>query len=217
MKNKKCPYCGRRIGYFTIFREKKHGIYKCARCKKESKIKIDLKMLLAFLGVVLLTVLYIVLWRNSSFYNDFSGILPPVIILLVFYFLTPLFINFVPLKNVVEENKTQKERVSLNEKTKDKDFIFNKKIFDQIKNNRQAPKSIDEKIDAALSDEPKVPVIKDVSEAHASSSDAPLKKVNRAQHFRDEEYIPPQEEEIKTYTPSKSKPDGSKYTANRKL
>ena len=73
MSGKKCPYCGRRIPYTTVFHEKKHGLYKCGRCKKESKIKTDFKLLIAFIAVVLIVVLYIILWQTSKFHNQFIG------------------------------------------------------------------------------------------------------------------------------------------------
>ena len=85
MKGKKCPYCGRRITYLTVFHEKKHGVYECTRCKKESKVKIDKRLIISFAALVLLIILYIIFWRNSPFYNNILGIIPPIVCLIVFF------------------------------------------------------------------------------------------------------------------------------------
>ncbi len=216
MKGKKCPYCGRRIAYNTVFHEKKHGLYKCSRCKKESKVKTDIKLMIAFLAVVLVVVLYIVVWQNTGFHNNFAGIFPPIIILIIFYFCTPFFVRFVPLKKYMEKKVQNNEAAVIEEVSPPEDFVFDRKIFEQIKNNRRVPMSVEQKIDKMDEENDQyVPVIKNVSEAHASS-DAPLKKVVKpaSDRFVRETY---EEEDVKPYIPKKTKPDGSKYTANRKL
>ena len=217
MSGKKCPYCGRRIPYTTVFHEKKHGLYKCGRCKKESKIKTDFKLLIAFIAVVLIVVLYIILWQTSKFHNQFIGVFPPIIILIAFYACTPLFISFAPLRKYVEnQTKTASESSVLEEVSSPEDFVFDRKIFDQIKNNRSTPANIEQKIDSMDDeDENMVHIIKDVSEAHASS-DAPLRRVARPAPEAQKPQ-PYEEEEVKQYIPKKTKPDGSKYTANRKF
>ncbi|MBR1731297.1 MAG: hypothetical protein IJ725_02545 [Ruminococcus sp.] len=214
MKGKKCPYCGRRISYLTVFHEKKHGVYECTRCKKESKVKLDKKLIIFFIILLLLIVLYIIFWRGSGFYNNFLGILPPVVCLIVFYFCTPFFIKFVPLKRFLDDIERKKEEPTASETTPSESFVFDKKIFDEIKNKRNAPASVEEKIDRIIEEEPYVPVIEDVSEAHTSSQ-APLKRVTRAAPRA--ESVQVQEEDVKQYVPKKEKPNGTRYTANRKF
>ena len=199
----------------TVFHEKKHGKYTCSRCKKDCKIKTDMRLLLAFLAVVLVVVLYIIFWMGSSFHNQFIGVVPPIVLLIAFYFCTPLFVSFVPLREYIKKEEKAPKEIELPE-TEDEGFVFDRDLFEQIKQNRNSSPDIDSKIDR-VNEEHKVPVIKDVSEAHASS-DAPLKKVPKpspkAQHdYRDI----PDDEDVKQYVPKKTKPDGSKYTANRKL
>lgn len=222
MKGKKCPYCGRRISYLTTFHEKKHGVYECTRCKKESKVKVDKRLIITFIIVVLLIILYTVFWRTSDFYNNFLGIIPPIIILIVFYFCIPIFINFIPLKRFVDDIERKKEKdTSIEDPVVKSEFVFDKKIFDEIKNKRQTSSSIEERIDKIIEEEEKyVPIIEDVSEAHTSSQQT-LKRVNKTPVYRDTyssqvvQDIP--EEDVKQYVPKKEKPDGTKYTANRKL
>ena len=213
MKGKKCPYCGRRISYLTVFHEKKHGVYECSRCKKESKIKLDKKLIITFLILVLLIVLYIIFWRNSGLYNNLFGILPPIICLTVFYYLTPFFIKFVPLKRFLDDiEQKQKQKISSDEKNRTQDFIFDKRVFDEIKNKRNQRSSIEEKIDRIIEEENYIPVIEDVSEAHTSSQ-AKLKKVTKQPVYTETSDLP--EQDVKQYIPKKEKPGGTKYTANR--
>ena len=216
MKGKKCPYCGRRISYLTIFHEKKHGVFECTRCKKESKVKIDKRLIISFIILVLFIILYTVFWRTSGYYNNILGIIPPIIVLIVFYFCTPFFIKFVPLKRFLDDiDRKPESQVSTEETNTSQEFVFNKKIFDEIKNKRNTPSSIEEKIDRIIEQEENyVPVIEDVSEAHTSSQ-ATLKRVSKQSVYSEQVNLP--EEDVKQYVPKKEKPDGTKYTANRKF
>ncbi|MCR5653442.1 MAG: hypothetical protein K6F88_06545 [Ruminococcus sp.] len=215
MKGKKCPYCGRRISYLTVFHEKKHGVYECTRCKKESKVKVDKKLIISFLVVVLLIVLYIIFWRSSAFYNNFLGIIPPIIILIAFYFCTQFFIRFVPLKRFLDDiERKQEQEITTSDTDTAQGFVFNKKVFDEIKNKRNAPSSVEEKIDRIIEEENYVPVIENVSEAHTSSQ-ATLKRVTKPPIYSESMGVA--EDDVKQYVSKKEKPNGTKYTANRKF
>lgn len=219
MKGKKCPYCGRRIPYMTVFHEKKRGKYTCTRCKKDCKIKTDFKLILAFAVVALLVVLYIIFWMGSSFHNQLIGVLPPIILLIIFYFCTPLFVRFVPLKEVMKKEEIKSKSIEISE-TEEENYTFDRNVFEQIKQNRNTPADMDSKIDRVEEEfeEPVIPVIKNVSEAHASS-DAPLKKMSKSSPKDQPRELTDEydDEDIKQYVPKKAKPDGSKYTANRKF
>lgn len=242
---KYCPYCGRRISYFTTFHEKKRGIHTCTRCKKESKIKTDFRLIIAFIAVVLIVLMFMVVWTGSSYYNNFLGVIITAAILTVFYFCTPLFIRFVPLKKYrhheVEREEFEYEYEPLPDEDDiavDSEFTFNRDIFDQIKekrnsninhNNEQLSDNIE---NTKIAGGDYVPIIKDVTEAHASSSDAPLKRVNTnenneySQYYGNQEYYDDYEytdfSETENFddgypTGNDDLPDGSKYTANRRF
>lgn len=233
-----CPYCGRRISYFTTFHEKKRGIHTCTRCKRESKIKTDFRLIVAFIAVVLIVLMFMVVWSGSSNYNSFWGVIITALILLVFYFCTPFFIRFIPLKKYrhheVEREEFEYEYEPLPDEDDidaNKDFTFNRDIFESIKEKRHSKIAANdvensENIEnTKIADKNYVPIIEDVSEAHASSPDAPLKKVNKHDYYEKREErinyeefdnyddgIPAKEDNRK-----KDIPDGSKYTANRKF
>jgi len=209
MKGKKCPYCGRRISYLTVFHEKKHGVYECSRCKKESKIKISKMMIISFCILVFFIVLYVIFWRNSGFYNNILGVIPPVILLVVFYYCTPFFIKFVPLKSFLSHEDTVQKTEQIEEKPEE--FVFDKKVFDEIKNKRSGKTSVEERIDRIIEEEESyVPVIEDVSEGHISSQ-APVRKINRPS--LEDNY----DEDMESDVNNEEKSDGTRYSANRKF
>ncbi len=230
---KHCPYCGRRISYFTTFHEKKRGIHTCTRCKRESKIKTDIRLMLAFLAVVLIVLIFMVVWNGSQNYNNFMGVIIAALILIAFYFTTPFFIRFVPLKKYRHHETAREEFEYEYEPLPDeddmdanKDFTFNRDIFDKIKEKRHSTivrnnaENSDNLGDTKIADKNYVPIIKDVSEAHASSSDKPLKKVttpnyNYSQYIERDNFD--DEMPVRPANRQKQKPDGTKYTANRKF
>ncbi len=245
-----CPYCGRRIPYTTLFHIKKQGTYECTRCKKKSKVKLSSALLVSFVAVFLFTILFIIVWCTMlNMGNNFWGVVLTALILLIYYFLTPLMVSVAPLKKYMEKDKkVQKENI-ISEEDSQK-YVFNRAAFDEIKRRKSNRSSIniedesskieETKVDSRVDDlinslenensvksEPfseeqvVVPIIESVSEAHASSSDEPLHKVNHHQKpiskVQAAEYVEP-DEDIKIAVPKKRKmPDGTKYTANRKL
>lgn len=236
---KYCPYCGRRISYFTTFHEKKRGIHTCSRCKRESKIKTDFRLIVAFIAVVLLVLMFILVWNGSSNYNNFWGVIITAGILTVFYFCTPLFIRFVPLKKYhqhdMEREEFEYEYEPLPDEDEidpDKEFTFNKDIFDSIKEKRKSTivrnneENSDNLENTKIADKNYVPIINDVTQAHASSSEAPLRRVtpqvNREEYEEKVDYYN-QRDNFDDIAPRRKiqtknkKPDGSKYTANRKF
>ncbi len=234
---KKCPYCGRRISYFTTFHEKKRGIHTCTRCKKESKIKTDFRLIVAFIAVVLVVLMFMVLWSGSGNYNNFIGVIITAVILLVFYLTTPLFIRFVPLKKY-RENDTVREEFEyeyepapdIDDETFNNGFTFNRDIFDEIKERRHSTiarnnaENLENIEHTKVAEKKYVPIIKDVTEAHASSSEEPLKKVKNTASYSYSDYESKDnfDDEPRIYrkqTPKKKteRPDGTKYTANRKF
>lgn len=223
MKNKKCPYCGRRIMYSSVFATKNKGTFTCTRCKKESKVKIDKSMLILFTALCLLLVVFMIIWSASGLSNSIWGTIIVAVILLSFYFCIPLFVSFIPLKKHLNEMTTQKtyDEIEATQSTIDIGYTFNKEAFDRIKKQKTAGALVnlsEEEISSQTKvNQRYVPIIENVKEAH-SSSDKPLQKIEKPQRT----YIPQneyyQEEEIKEYVPKKSKkPSGNRYTGNRKL
>lgn len=221
MKDKKCPYCGKRIPYTTLFHIKKRGVYCCSRCKKESKIKISNNLIISFIALCLAVILFMIIWINVlNQANNFLGVILVALAIIIYYSITPVFLNFVPLKKYAGTENSQKENAA--EESYNGGYTFNQEAFMEAKKRKQVtPTNAENRIDniiESIEKSPVVPIIENFSESHASSSNEPLKRVNRTRTAT-QSYVPePIEEDVKVAPQrKKDKPDGSKYTANRRF
>lgn len=228
MKNKKCPYCGRRISYWNVFNSKSKGIYECKSCNKKSKVKVD-KRLIAFFAIICLVILVFMLMWNMflGLANNIFGVIIAAVIVFGFYFITPLFVDFVPIKSVLEDNRN-KSKGNVEISNSSAEYKFNREAFDIIKQRKnkvntipsEPNNAVENKVDSlieSIENEPYVPIIENVSEAHFSSEE-PLQKVSHTRVFPKAEGMQVEDVKInRPQQPKKKRPDGSKFTANRKL
>lgn len=243
MKNKKCPYCSKRISYISAFSCRRKAEYVCERCGKESRVSINRKVVLAFILAAVMSVAIMAGWIFAGLAHNPLGIVLVAVPLVIFAVISPKFVNFVPLKKYKKSMEARKAGIEYSDNlvTSELDendslsfgassdagsgFQINSDIFNTIKAERNAAReklregelvshsSEIEKPDESQNEDSYVSVIKNVSEDH-SSADAPLKKIHsEGEHHvsRTRHYIPPQEEK------EQKKPDGNKYSANRKF
>ena len=52
MNSCRCPYCGKRISYFTALSIRRRGEYYCKKCKKDSNVHIKKTIWVLFFAVV---------------------------------------------------------------------------------------------------------------------------------------------------------------------
>lgn len=112
----KCPYCGRKITYGTRLMEKGEGEHICKYCKKPSNIIHDKKIWMLFTITAIVSLLILIFYitfgtvvqheynadgSNAVMVNLFFGkfktfkwILWEVLPYLVFFFVSPLFVNY---------------------------------------------------------------------------------------------------------------------------
>ncbi len=221
LKNAKCPYCGRRARYSAVFSHKKKGVYTCSRCKKESKVKVDKKVLVLFAALCLLIVVFMIIWCGVGLANNIFGTIIVALLLFGFYLCTPYFVSFVPIKKHTNDTITQKYYdEDLPKQNIDNTFVFNKEAFDRIKKQKLAGAldTPEEEVSSHTKvSERMVPIIEDVKESH-SSSDEPLHKIEKPQTPHVSPYESYRDEPVREYTPrKKKKPNGTRYTANRKF
>lgn len=241
MENRKCPYCSKRISYISAYSSRRKAEYVCERCGKESKVVVNRKVVLAFLLSVVISVAIMVGWIFAGLAHNPLGILLVAVPFIIFTVISPKFVKFVPLKKYKKSMEARKAGIeySNNLMTSEleenvgytfgasadtgSDFKINSDVFNTIRAERNAAR---EKLkdDELISDsseikkpaeksESYVPVIKNVSEKH-SSDDVPLKKIHSEttpRMSRTRHYIPEQEEK------EPKKPDGNRYSANRKF
>lgn len=162
MKVKKCPYCGKRIPYLTIFNERKQSEHICRRCGKESKIIIKKSIYLYFLLAVAASAVIFTVWFGLGFANNPVGIFLVAIPLIIFYFCTPRFEKIYPLKKYkksMEAAKAAREyggemkfkqnignniikeepNISTPVLETENNFSINEDVFTSIKSSRKKP------------------------------------------------------------------------------
>ena len=98
MKNCKCPYCGRRVGYFTALNIRRRGEFYCNRCKKESNIHIKKTIWLYFISMVLLALLILAYFLLLTDKQNLWFLLYVMIPFIFFYIFSPLFVRLRPKK-----------------------------------------------------------------------------------------------------------------------
>lgn len=160
MKNRKCPYCGKRISYFTVFNEKQQGEHICQRCGKESKIMIKKNIFVFFLIAIIFAAVIATVWIGLGFINNPIGVLLVAIPLFIFYLCTPRFVRIYPLKKYKKSMEAAKAAREYSGEVKFKrnygnnikkepdvvpvvdtetEFKINENVFSSIKANRKKP------------------------------------------------------------------------------
>lgn len=258
MKAKRCPYCGKRMSYFSVFASRKKGEMTCSRCGKNSKVHISRKIMIIFAIFALMSLAVMAFCIFAKIlYNPFSIALV-AIPLIIFMFVTPMFVSYEPFKkykpsmearkagieyadNLTADEFDIKEPVTIfsSEKTQTasetetiagtSDFSINSDVFNKIRAERNAARinlnadsgGDETKVVSSVEKKNYVPVIKDVSENHASTG-AGLKKIHSdsAQQSvrRNRHYIKGQEEiESEIQKDEKRRTDGNRYSANRRF
>lgn len=239
MKIKKCPYCSRRIPYFSVFGSRRKAEYVCQRCGKEMKVTINRSIYLAFVLAVSISLAIMAGWMIAGMSSNPLGIVLVALPLIIFMFVSTKFLRFEPLKKYKKSMEAKKAGIAYSDNLVTSEledesssfgissdtgsgFQINNDVFNKIKAERNAAREklsngelISNSADINIEKTSYVHVIKDVSENH-SSADVPLKKIHSEGTrtvSRTRHYIPVEEE--KPAEPKKN--DGNKYSANRKF
>ena len=244
MKVKKCPYCGKRISYASVFSSRRKAEYVCERCGKESRVVINRQIIIAFILCALIAVAIMVAWIFWGLSNNPFGVLLVAVPLIIFTMISTKFLRFEPLKKYKKSMEARKAGIEYSDNLMVSEleeneapasssfensgqFQLNTDVFNKIKAERTAAR---EKLkngelvsDSNKIDKPKetkkeyVHVINNVSENH-SYTDTPLKKIHSENSHtvrRTRHYIPVQEDDSDVKEYKKS--DGNKYSANRRF
>ena len=239
---KRCPYCGRRISYMSGLLSRRKNEYVCTRCGKESKVVVNKYIFIFFAFVVIIAAGIMAFWISKDKISDPMGIVYVTLPFIIFAFISPVFLKYLPLKKYKKSMEAKKAGRVYSENiagdiTEEFEFVkspvvsetsgyeINSNVFDSVKKKRveqrmqlQRENSGDDiessqKIDKTRSF---VPVISDTSENHASM-DAPLKKISADSekiYTRSRHYIPT---EAKVAEDDEKKADNNKYSANRRF
>lgn len=242
MKNKKCPYCSRRISYISAFSSRRKAEYICDRCGKESKVVINRKVILAFAACALISIAIMIIWIVAGLAHNPLGILLVAVPLIVFTVISPSFVNYAPLKKYKKSMEARKAGIEYSDNlvTSELDeadssfggfsdtgsgFKINSDVFNTIRAERNAAREkLQNSEDISSSSELNtpantektaqfVPVIKNVSK-NGSSADAPLRKLHSegAHQVSRTRHYIPEAEESEA-----KRSEGNRYSANRKF
>lgn len=246
MKIKKCPYCSKRVSYIAGFSSRRKSEYICTRCGKESKVVINKMIFIGFALAVAIAALIMLYWIKSDNISNPLGILLVAVPFVIFMLISPLFLNYVPLKKYKKSMEAKKAGMVYSDNIAGDiadEFEFNPVksttvteemtpkveinagVFNQLKQKRDAERiQLQQRLNSADDDVKAdktatfVPVIGDVKEEHAAV-DAPLKKLRTdadSRFSRSRHYISQNEDIDGTKTAEKSEKT-NKYTANRKF
>ncbi|MED9968984.1 MAG: hypothetical protein UFA98_03095 [Ruminococcus sp.] len=223
-RNKRCPYCGKRVPYFSAYMSRRKAEYTCVRCGKESRVIIIKAVIVSFIICLVLSLSIFAAWIIMKMTSNPLGIVAVAFPLIVFLLISPKYVRFEPLKKYKNSMEARKAGLEYSdsfaissiddEKTTVSDatgqFKINEDVFNKIKSERGASKeqaesenivSHSDHVEATKPGESYVPVNESVRNRHASDS-APLKKIhsegtriNRVRH-----YIPAPQSEEETVT-----------------
>lgn len=227
----------------SAYASRRKAEYVCERCGKESKVVVNRKVILAFVLAAVIAVAIMAGWIFAGLSHNPLGILLVAVPLVIFTVISPKFVKFVPLKKYKKSMEARKAGIEYSDNLMTSEleenegytfgasadtgsgFKINSDVFNTIRAERNAAreKLMDDELVSSSSEiqnptasqnsESYVPVIKNVSVKH-SSDDVPLKKIHSdstVNMARNRHYIPQQEEK------EPKKPDGNRYSANRKF
>lgn len=235
---KRCPYCGKRISYFSAYFSRRKAQYVCPRCGKESRVVINKIIIPIFIIVSVISLAVMGCWFLFKLTSNPMGIVLVALPLVIFGLISPNFVQLEPLKKYQKSMEAKKAGIEYSDNLFSSEleedisastesgssFKINADLFNQIKSDRTSAKEQAES-DNIISNseqiekENYVRVIDNVSENHAGSS-VPLKKINpeSTRVIRPRHYIPQpeqieEEDDVKEY----KRPDTNKYSANRRF
>ena len=243
-KRQRCPYCGKRMSYFSAFYCRRKAEYVCTRCGKESRVVISKIIIPIFIIAAVISLAIMGVWFWLKYLSNPLGIVLVAAPLVIFLFITPKFVQLEPLKKYqksMEAKKAGKE-FSDNFTAFDTDdeissslensgqFKIDSSLFNQIKSERSSSKiqaESDEIVSNSekLDDEEYVNVIGNVREDHVKTTSYPLKKLHSegSKVERPRHYIIDAEEEFSEQPePAEEvkeykRPDTNKYSGNRRF
>lgn len=155
MRVKKCPYCGKRASYTSLFSSRRKGEFVCYRCGKESKVSISKFVYLVFIVAALISVALMVGWLHFGMASNLMGMAVVAIPLLLFTLISPKFVYFEPLKKYKKSMEARKAgieysdnlavsvfedtpKISFAQNNEDTSFNMNSDLFNKIKAEKNA-------------------------------------------------------------------------------
>lgn len=155
MRVRKCPYCGKRASYTSLFSSRRKGEFVCHRCGKDCKVVINKFVYLVFIVAAMISIALMVGWIYAGMASNPMGIPIVAIPLLIFTLISPKFVYFEPLKKYKKSMEARKAgieysdnlavsvfddntKLSFNQNTPESGFNMNSDLFNKIRAERTA-------------------------------------------------------------------------------
>lgn len=129
MKGKRCPYCGKRISYFSAFASRKKSIMTCPRCGKNSKVHISNKVWAVFAVFVLMALAIMAVCIFAKMLNNALSIAFVASPLLIFMLMTPMFVSYDPLKKYKTSMEARKAGIEYADNLTADEFEINEPVI----------------------------------------------------------------------------------------
>lgn len=98
MNNCKCPYCGKRISYFTALSIRRRGEYYCKKCKKESNVHINKTIWVMYFAALVIALIIVGFFIFVTSKQNPWFVLFVAVPFLLFFLFSPLFVRLRPKK-----------------------------------------------------------------------------------------------------------------------
>lgn len=129
MKGKRCPYCGKRISYFSAFASRKKSIMTCPRCGKNSKVRISKKVWIVFAFFALISLAIMAVCIFADMINNAFSIAFVAVPLIIFMLMTPMFVRFEPLKKYKTSMEARKAGIEYADNLTADEFEINEPVI----------------------------------------------------------------------------------------
>ena len=214
-KKQRCPYCGKRMSYYSAFFSRRKAEYVCTRCGKESRVVISKVIIPIFIIAAVISLSIMGVWFWMKYISNPWGILLVAAPLLIFLAVSPKFVQLEALKKYRKSMEAKKAGIEFSDNLAALEidseigsnaentgsFHINADVFNQIKASRTSPVKQEES-DEIVSDSQTVnkseyvSVTGNVKTDHAATTSYPLKKIHsEGSKVRTRHYLPAQEEE----------------------
>lgn len=136
MKGKRCPYCGKRISYFSAFASRKKSIMTCPRCGKNSKVRISKKVWAVFAVFALISLAIMAVCIFANMLNNALSIVFVAVPLFIFILMTPMFVSYEPLKKYKTSMEARKAGIEYADNLTADEFEINEPVitFPSVRN-----------------------------------------------------------------------------------
>lgn len=164
-----CPYCRKRVNYFRAWSLRKHGEYRCPRCKGISNIYLSpLTYALAFIAIAAGFLIYFF----AKFISDSIGVITVLEVLapfVVFFLITPFMVYF--KKPVIRRVRKTQDGRFFDEEGNEMVMRMGKLVPNGNKDPRYARKAPTQPATPAVNNEE--PLVNINTKAHTAKPQAP--------------------------------------------